>query len=174
MPPDINWFSLIGCCHVFHLRDKHQLLNYPLDVKCTFLRFNYILKVRCTSFPRFDATNSIYSWQLAWLWNEILSNMNTSPNQLKMWFSSLTIGLFLSPPPNYRMDQMPMRGLQDISDMYWRKLIIFTHFHIKIPIKESEPFQWANAIPNNVVLSSSGPTEPRDCVVFLVSVETPL
>ena len=62
----------------------------------------------------------------------------------------------------------------DISDMYWRKLIIFTHFHIKIPIKESEPFQWANAIPNNVVLSSSGPTEPRDCVVLLVSVETPL
>ena len=55
----------IVCSHGLHLRDKYQLLKYPLDVKCTFLRFNYTLKVRCTSFARFDAINSIYSWQLA-------------------------------------------------------------------------------------------------------------
>ena len=139
MPPDINWFSLIGCCHVFHLRDKHQLLNYPLDVKCTFLRFNYILKVRCTSFPRFDATNSIYSWQLAWLWNEILSNMNTSPNQLKMWFSSLTIGLFLSPPPQLQDGS----NADERSPGHFRHVLKKTNYFYTFSYQNSHKGKWA-------------------------------
>ena len=55
-------FLQIVCCHGLHLRDKDQLLKHPLAVSRIFFLFNFslkvwllILKVRCTSFPRFDA-----------------------------------------------------------------------------------------------------------------------